>query len=83
MPPEKAAALSPPDPILATDQVKDARSAIHLGVTRCFPRQAESAFQAELQNDHWFVWADFKSGSFSADVAKSDGAVTDCRDIEM
>lgn len=83
LPPPGNADLSAPEPILTTDQVKDARAAIHLAVMRCFPRQPEASFQAELQRDHWFVWADFKSAALSAEVAKSDGAVTDCRDIEV
>ena len=82
-PPGPGKDLSAPDPILSTDQVADARAAIHLGVARCFPRLPEVSFQAELQKDQWFVWADLKSGSFSADVAKSDGTVTNCRDIEI
>ena len=82
-PPPGNADLSAPDPILATDQVKDARAAIHLAVARCFPRQPEASFQAELQRDHWFVWSDFKNAALSAEVGKSDGAVTDCRDIEV
>ena len=82
-PPRPSADLSAPEPILATDQVKDAGTAIHLALARCFPQLAEASFQAELQQDHWFVWADFKDASLSADVAKSDGAVTECRDIEM
>ena len=73
--------LSAPDAILATDQVTDARTAIHLGVARCFPREPELSFQAELQKDQWFVWADSENFSFSAEVAKSDGKVTNCRDI--
>ena len=82
-PPVPNADLSAPEPILATDQVADARTAIHLGVARCFPRQPEVSFKAELQKDHWFVWADFKDASLSADVAKSDGAVTNCTDLEV
>ncbi|HEY2836819.1 MAG TPA: hypothetical protein VGI89_09635 [Rhizomicrobium sp.] len=82
-PPVPNAYLSPPDPILATDQVADARTAIHLGVARCFPRQPEASFQAELQRDRWFVWADFKNSALSAEVAKSDGTVTNCWDIEV
>ena len=83
VPPPKAADLSAPDAILSADQVRDAKAAIHLGVARCFPRLAESAFQAELQQDHWFVWADLPGASFSAEVAKSDGAVSDCHDIQV
>ena len=75
--------LSAPAPILTTDRVTDARSAIHLGVARCFPQMQESSFRAELQQDQWFVWADFKDHAFSADVAKSDGRVTNCWDIEV
>ncbi len=83
VPPAKAADLAVPNAILSTDQVRDAKAAIHLGVARCFPRLAESSFRAELQQDHWFVWADLPGASFSAEVAKSDGAVSDCRDIEI
>jgi len=83
LPASMQAELSAPDPILATDRVADARTAIHLGVARCFPGEPEASFQAELQKDQWFVWADFKSASRSADVGKNDGSVTDCRDIEV
>jgi hypothetical protein len=75
--------LSAPEPILGTDQVKDAKTAIHLALARCFPKEPEALFQAELQKDHWFVWSDSNSGSFSADVAKNDGAVSGCQNIEM
>ena len=75
--------LLAPDPILATDQVRDAKTAIHLGVARCFPGEAEVSFQAELQKDRWFVWADFKGRGLSAEVSKSDGAVTNCQIIEV
>ncbi|HXS05553.1 MAG TPA: hypothetical protein VN723_02090 [Rhizomicrobium sp.] len=77
------AELSRPGAILATDQVRDATTAIHLGVARCFPRQSEASFQAELQDDHWFVWADTKPASFSAEVAKRDGAVTECTNLQL
>ena len=80
-PPGRNADLFAPDPILATDQVRDARAAIRLAVARCFSREREGSFQAELRRDQWFVWADFKGGSFSAEVDKRDGAVTDCQDI--
>ena len=83
VPPPGLHDLSAPDPILSTDQVKDARTAIHLGVARCFPLLPEASFQAELQKDQWFVWADFKSRSISVEVAKGDGRVTDCTDIAI
>jgi len=83
LPPPGTADLSAPDPILSTDQVADARAAIRVGVARCFPGQPEASFQAELQRDHWFVWADFKARALSAEVAKSDGAVTNCTDLEV
>lgn len=83
VPPPGNADLSAPDPILSTDRVADARTAIHLGVARCFPREPEASFQAELQRDRWFVWADFKSRALSADVTKSDGTVTNCTDLEV
>lgn len=75
--------LSAPGPILSTDRVGDAKTAIRLGVARCFPHEPEASFQAELQDDLWFVWADFKNASLSAEVAKSDGAVTDCTDLRV
>ena len=84
VPPEIAnVGLSPPGTLVAGDQVRDAKTAIRLGVARCFPRQAESAFQAELVDDHWFVWADTKTASYSAEVAKSNGAVRDCTTLQI
>ena len=82
-PPPGNADLSAPDPILSTDRVADARTAIHLGVVRCFPREPEASFQAELERDRWFVWADFKSRALSAEVGKSDGTVMNCTDLEI
>ena len=80
-PPIPEANLSPADPILSTDQVADARTAIHLAVAHCFAKMPVSLFKAELVRDRWYVWADFKSSALSAEVAKSDGAVANCLDI--
>jgi len=82
VPPPRADPMAA-DPILATDRVRDARAAIELAVTHCFPLMPQSRFEAELMRDRWSVWADFPGLSLSAEVAKRDGAVTNCMDIEV